>query len=120
MHRIVHLESEGRNHELQDQIDSRDTYGFGDVCAYVRDSKGWSDARRAAGSISVDRGSLVDLRLALRKTEISEIKIQASSGAEHARARAQVHDLPISTPVMNTSTPPKPTCRAAETQGVSM
>ncbi len=28
--------------------------------------------------------------------------------------------FPISMPVMKTSTPPKPTCRAAETQGVSM
>src|SRR5215472_6664782 len=30
------------------------------------------------------------------------------------------HELPISTPVMNTSAPPSPTCSAAVTQGVSM
>src|SRR6266849_220104 len=30
------------------------------------------------------------------------------------------YDLPISTPVMNTSAPPSPTCRAAENVGVSM
>ena len=28
--------------------------------------------------------------------------------------------FPINIPVMNTSTPPKPTCNAAETHGVSM
>ena len=30
------------------------------------------------------------------------------------------YELPISTPVINTSTPPSPTCSAAVTQGVSM
>jgi hypothetical protein len=30
------------------------------------------------------------------------------------------YDFPIKTPVMNTSTPPSPTCNAAEIQGVSM
>src|SRR5260370_15059103 len=30
------------------------------------------------------------------------------------------YDLPMSTPVMNTSAPPSPTCRAAENVGVSM
>ena len=31
-----------------------------------------------------------------------------------------LYDLPMSMPVMNTSAPPSPTCRAAENTGVSM
>jgi len=35
-------------------------------------------------------------------------------------ARLVVYELPINTPVANTSAPPRPTCKAAETVGVSM
>ena len=31
-----------------------------------------------------------------------------------------LHELPISTPVMNTSAPPSPICSAAETHGLSI
>src|SRR6266849_6172932 len=34
-------------------------------------------------------------------------------------APVQAYDLPMSMPVMNTSAPPSPTCRAAENVGVS-
>jgi hypothetical protein len=36
------------------------------------------------------------------------------------RFRGGSYELPISTPVMKTNTPPKPTCNAAEIHGVSM
>lgn len=39
---------------------------------------------------------------------------------EGCNLKSQSYELPISTPVINTRTPPRPTCRAAVTQGVSM
>lgn len=35
-------------------------------------------------------------------------------------AGISVHELPINTPVMKTSAPPNPTCKAADIHGVSM
>jgi len=41
-------------------------------------------------------------------------------GVSYDPRRSAIYELPINTPVANTRTPPKPTCRAAESGGVSM
>ena len=61
------------DHELQNQIDPRDTHGIGDVGAYVCGSKRRCAAGRAIGSVSVDRWSVGDLRFALCETEIEAV-----------------------------------------------
>jgi len=74
---------------------------------------------------------IVDFRLQIGKyDEVVEVNIEWKGEANIQRRqtctpKSQIcnrnsYELPISTPVMNTSTPPSPTCSAAVTQGVSM
>jgi hypothetical protein len=109
-----------RNHELQDKIFSRNTHSCSHVRAFLRHSKGRPHSRCAAGSIPTDRRRLVNLCVALREIEIEHEQETIRFGSCCEMLTDSVYDFPIRTPVMKTSTPPKPTCSAAETQGVSM
>jgi len=64
-------------------------------------------------AIIVDPGTTAASRNPQRKARNDQQHLPDSHAALH-------YELPISTPVMNTSTPPSPTCSAAVTQGVSM
>ena len=60
------------NHELQNEVPSGDTHGFGDVGTHVPGSKRKCAAGRAIGSVPGNRGSLGNFRFVIRKIEIAQ------------------------------------------------
>jgi hypothetical protein len=69
--RSANLKTREKHHELQNEVGSWDTHGFGDVGAYICDSTRRCATRRTIGSVSFNGWSVGDLRFALRETEIS-------------------------------------------------
>ena len=68
--RSANLKTREKHDELHNEVGSRDTHGFGDVGAYVCDSKRKCATRRTIGSVSSNCWRVGDLRLALREIEI--------------------------------------------------
>jgi hypothetical protein len=60
---------------LEKQADTRDTDSSGDVFAYVPAAQGRYVARHGSSAVSLDRGSLGDLRSAFREAEVGVPRI---------------------------------------------
>ena len=61
-------------HELEKQTDVRSANRPGDDVAHLRPAPGWRDARCGRGAVSTHRGSLGNLRVALREAEIDALR----------------------------------------------
>ena len=68
--RWVKAKVRGKDLELENQTDPRDTHLCGYVLAYFFAPQGKSAARCAIGAVPSNRWSVGDLRFALRETEI--------------------------------------------------
>ena len=78
---------------------------------------GWLHSSRSSGVLR----SLPRLaRERARPGDARASRSHRTAASSHPRLNAPAYELPMSTPVANTSAPPNPTCRAADSGGVSM